>query len=176
MEWNSFWPDLSVAFIAAIVGLVLAALIGYVSYRRDQRAKNRQLVANLADDLATRRAFTPTNPKLRKVGVDAYRCLQSVQQAQERLSQVRDQIRPDHELREILQEMILGCVTYKNAFEVAPREYVYDLMALRHELIVCLRSLEKHMRLSKKKLPDPGTAQAGSFRAWENRPSSLRRA
>jgi hypothetical protein len=174
MDWNSFWPDLLVALLAALAGFSTATLIGLRSYRRDQHAKNVQLVANLADDLATRRAFTPTDPRLRKVGIDANRCLQSVQQAQERLSQVRDQIRPDDTLRDILQDMILGCVTYKNAFEVSPREYVYDLMTLRHELIVCLRSLEEHLNLGRQKLPDPGTAQARSFRSWDNRPSVAR--
>lgn len=165
MNWNSAVPDLIVGLAIALVGLLLATLIGIRTLRKDQKDKNIQLIHNLADDLAARRAFTLGHPRRRRAGKDAARCLASVQLALERVSHIRDQIKPDDSLRQTLRTMGQACVTYKNAYEIDPRGYIFALMDLRRELVESLRMMERHLGLELHALPDPGTAQSTNFGA-----------
>ena len=165
MNWNSAVPDLLVGFAIALFGLFLATRLGLRTLRKEQRDKNIQLIHNLADDLAARRAFTLGHPRRRRAGKDAARCLTSVQLALERVSHIRDQIKPDDSLRQTLRTMGQACVTYKNAYEIDPRGYIYALMDLRRELVDSLRVMERHLGLEPHELPDPGTAQSTNFMA-----------
>jgi hypothetical protein len=153
--WTTFWPDL----LIGVLGAVLTVAIAVVSYRVQQRLANKQLVRNLADDLAMRRAFEEITPSVSSLeSVDGQRCLSSLRSAQQQISAVRDQIAPDHQLRAVLQEMVAWSREFKNLTDENPYQWQIALMDVRAELVSRLRRIERLMRL-KKRLPDPGTAR-----------------
>ena len=154
MNWSSFVPDLVTVIVGT--GLTLSAAGGTYFYQ--QRRKNRQLVQNLADDLSVRRAFVVVSPSEQGYGSDAEQCFRSVQAAQDRIVQVRDEIAPNRALRTELQAMIISCVAYKEKVELGPRRWVYELMILRTELTGGVRSIEKAARIRARSLPEPGQA------------------
>jgi len=153
MNWSSFFPDLLVALMSATLALAVAVF----TFRRDQAKKNKQLAHNLADDLASRRALALITPFESHGGDFANRCFVSVQSAMERISAVRDEIRPNDRLRDELQSMVLACVAYKERTEVEPHRWQFALMDLRDQLNTSARSLEKILRLKAGSLPEPGT-------------------
>ncbi|MFD2341665.1 hypothetical protein FGG90_06040 [Clavibacter tessellarius] len=106
MSWSTFIPDL----IVTAVGASLTVGIAIVSYLLQLRRKNRQLVFNLADDLAVRRAFELITP-MEATGDEpaAQYCFDSVHSAQKRISALRDEISPNERLREALHEMVRYC-------------------------------------------------------------------
>ena len=160
--WVTFWPDVLVAGI----GAALTVAVALITYLMQQRRKNRQLVRNLADDLANRRAFKPIDPGVSSPDTDdAKRCRLSVQEAQDQISRIRDQIAPDHRLRALLQEMVLWCREYKNLLEVDDRRWQFALMEIRGELDDRLRRIESSLRLKADALPSPGTAKVSRKRS-----------
>lgn len=156
MNWTSFIPDLTVALISA----ALAVGTGLATFRNDQKRRNRQLVHNLADDLASRRAFEPIDPFEGDGGVDAERCFSSVQSAKERISAVRDEIRPNDDLRDELQRMVLSCVEYKDRMDFEPERWQFALMDLRGELASSVQTIESIVGVSPGTLPAPGSTRA----------------
>lgn len=156
MNWTSFIPDLTVSLISA----ALAVGIGLATFKNDQKRKNRQLVHNLADDLASRRAFEPIDAFEGDGGVDAERCFSSVQAALERISAVRDEIRPNNDLRNELQHMVLSCVEYKDRMDFEPERWQFALMDLRGELVGSLQTVESIVGLPAGTLPEPGSTRA----------------
>jgi len=159
--WITFWPDVLVAGI----GSVLTVAIALITYRVQQRRSNEQLVRNLADDLAMRRAFMPISPFVTSsVGDDPDRCRRSVQSAQRQISLIRDQIAPDHRLRALLQEMVAWTRQFKTLNEADSERWQFSLMEVRGELVLRLREIERVMRLKAGALPDPGTAEVSRHR------------
>jgi hypothetical protein len=153
MNWSSFVPDSIVALMSA----ALAIAVALWTFRRDQAKKNKQLAHNLADDLASRRAFVLITPFEGTGGEFANRCFVSVQSAMERISAVRDEIRPNDRLRDELQSMVLACVAYKERTEIHPHRWQFALMDLRDQLNTSVRTLENILRLKPGSLPEPGT-------------------
>jgi uncharacterized membrane protein YccC len=153
MNWSSLIPDL----VVALFGAGLTVGIAGVTYFRQLRRRNAQLVRNLADDLSTRRALTPIEPRESSAdSEDADRCFRSVAAAAHRISEARDQISPDTDLRQALQRMVVSCVQYKDAVESAPRRWQFALMRLREELLDGTHALERAARLPEHSLPTPG--------------------
>jgi len=152
MSWSTFIPDL----IVTAVGASLTVGIAIVSYLLQLRRKNRQLVFNLADDLAVRRAFELITP-MEATGDEpaAQYCFDSVHSAQKRISALRDEISPNERLREALHEMVRYCADYKESYEQTPELWQFRLMQLRGRLIGSLRKIERVMRI-KDPLPTPG--------------------
>lgn len=154
MNWSSFVPDL-------IVGLVGAASTGGIAvgtYFLQLRRRNQQLIRNLADDLAARRAFELIVPSVGGGASDeADRCFRSVHSAQQRISVIRDEISPNDRLRMKLQAMVFWCVDYKEFVEKEPEQWRFGLMNLRRELLACLREVERVAGLSNGSLPEPGS-------------------
>jgi hypothetical protein len=159
MDWYPLIPDVVVAFFAAVLGAVLTVIIARVAYREEQRRRNKQLVRNLADELSVRRAFEVITPLVSQADTDdANRCFRSVTAAQSQISAIRDQIAPDHELRAVLQEMVLWCREYKNLTEREPERWQFSLMTVRAELVDRVRETEELLRLEAGSLPEPGKA------------------
>ena len=154
VNWSSFVPDL----VIALISTALAVTVALTTYFHQQSLKNRQLVCNLADDLSMRRAFALVEPRVGSGG-DADRCFRSVEAAQHRIAEIRDEIAPNHDLRQELQQLVFACVTYKSSVEVEPRRWVFALMRLRGDLVLGLSHIEKLMKLPPGSLPAPGTAQ-----------------
>jgi hypothetical protein len=156
MNWSSFVPDV----IVTVIGSGLAVSVALATYFHQQRDKNRQLVRNLADDLASRRAFEVIAPQEGLGGDDQERCRRSVQKAASGIASVRDQIAPDGELRDQLQEMVFACVDYKDRVEHDPELWQFSLMELREDLVRSLAKLETLARISATSLPLPGSTRA----------------
>ena len=135
----------------------LAIAVALLTFGRVQVKKNRRLAHNLADDLASRRAFVIITPFEGADGEFAKRCFVSVQSAMERSSAVRDEIRPNDRLRDELQIMVLACVAYKERSEIHPHRWQFALMDLRDQLNTSVRSIENMLRLKPGSLPEPGT-------------------
>lgn len=155
MNWTSFLLDL----LVALVGAGLTVCIGLATFRLDQKRKNRQLVHSLADDLASRRAFKLIDPFEGDGGIDAERCFLSVQSARERISAVRDEIRPNGDLRDELQRMVLSCVAYADRLDFEPVRWQFALMDLRAELAGSLRTVEDIVGVPAGTLPEPGSTR-----------------
>jgi hypothetical protein len=159
--WGTFWSDI----LVAALGAMLTVAIALITYRVQQRRSNEQLVRNLADDLAMRRAFMPISPFVTSpVGVDADRCRKSIQSAQSQISLIRDQIAPNHRLRALLQEMVAWAREFKSLNEADPERWQFALMEVRGELVARLRAIERVMGLKSGTLPDPGTAEVSRDR------------
>jgi hypothetical protein len=118
--------------VIAVIGAALAISVALWTYFRQLKLGNLQAVRNLADDLSMRRAFVPVVP-IEGLGGDSERCFLSVQAAQQRIAQIRDDIAPDHELRAELQQLVLACVIYKSRVDVEPERWISALMCLRNE-------------------------------------------
>jgi hypothetical protein len=158
--WTTFWPDL----LIGVIGAVLTVAIAVVSYRVQQRLANKQLVRNLADDLAIRRAFEEITPFVSSLeSIDGQQCRSSLESAQKQISAIRDQIAPDDQLRAVLQEMVAWSREFKNLTDANPDQWQFALMDVRAELVSRLRRIEKLMRL-KEPLPEPGSARVQSNR------------
>lgn len=84
------------------------------------------------------------------------RCRVSVQAAQDRISQIRDEVHPNESLRDYLQRMVYLCVKYKEAVEVRPDRWQFELMELRTGIEESLRHIERVLRLKHGSLPTPG--------------------
>jgi sulfur transfer complex TusBCD TusB component (DsrH family) len=152
-NWTTFGPDVIVALIGAGITLTVAG----VTYFRQLNRKNRQLVFNLAEDLAVRRALHEIEPRTssgRSPG--AKYCFASVHAAQQRIGAIRDQIAPNEALRSVLHDMVRYCADYKESFEEEPRRWQYNLMHLRRRLVAGLRQIEGILGLDARALPEPG--------------------
>jgi hypothetical protein len=156
MNWSSFIPDV----LVAVIGSGLAVSVAIATFFHQQRDKNRQLVRNLADDLASRRAFEVIAPQEGLGGDEQERCRRSIEKAKSGIASIRDQIAPNSALRDELQEMVLACVDYKDRVEYDPELWQFSLMELREDLARSLRTLATLAKISSGSLPLPGTIRA----------------
>jgi hypothetical protein len=152
-DWTTFGPDVIVAVIGAGITLAFAG----VTYFRQLNRKNRQLVLNLAEDLAVRRALHEIEPRMASGRTPGAKyCFASVHAAQQRIGSIRDEIAPNEALRSALHDMVRYCADYKESFEEEPRRWQYNLMRLRRRLVASLRQIEGILGLDDHALPDPG--------------------
>jgi len=156
MNWSSFIPDV----IVTLIGSGLAVTVAVATFFHQQREKNRQLVRNLADDLASRRAFENVDPQEDLDGHDREYCRRSIRKAEAALARIRDQIAPNSGLRDELQKMVLACVHYKDRAESDPERWQFSLMELREDLVRSLDKLETLVNVSAGSLPVPGSTWA----------------
>ena len=122
-----------------------------------QRSRNRQVVRNLADDLAARRAFNEIDPVKSAVGVDAERCAASVRAAQDVVAGFRNEVMTNASLRNELNKMVLACVAFKDQADWERERWQFALMDLREELIRGLRRMEKLIKIEPGEPPAPGS-------------------
>ena len=140
-----------------LFGSISAVVVALVAFDFQRRRRNNQLVRNLADDLSARRALRHIEPpRLSPHTEEAMRCRVSVQAAQDRISQIRDEVHPNESLRDYLQSMVFLCVKYKEAVEVRPDRWQFELMELRTGIEENLRHIERVLRLKHGSLPTPG--------------------
>lgn len=145
--------------LGTVLGSILAISAALGAFLIERRRRNRQLVRNLADDLSARRALAEIRPRESPHEDEASRCRSSVQAAQDRISQIRDEVHPNESLRKPLQKMVFLCVAYKEAVELEPERWQYELMALRDGLLESLAGVEQALGLQHASLPTPGSWQ-----------------
>lgn len=138
-----FWSDLIVAF----VGAVLTILIAWGTFLLSRRRQEKQVVASLIRELHARRALAPSKSQARvrnaKRLPDYTRASASVLTMRDEIRRARDRIRPLLKFEEPLAEMSRACNRFLELSAVDPPNYTALLVALRYALAEQISQLSK---------------------------------
>lgn len=137
--WDSFWPQIWVELVGALLGAIATVAIAYVTYLLSRRHRETQALNALVGYLNHRRALVPIED-LRSVpdakeSDDFARVSSSVSAVRDEVHRTRGQVRPVEGLQTPLADMIRACNRYLETTAIAPEEYWFHLMQLRSELI-----------------------------------------
>jgi hypothetical protein len=148
--WNTFWPDLWVAIIGAMVGSVLTVAIALITYRMQRRANEKHALRLLVDEIHRRRAFSPI-ADVRLVPVaqeldDFNNVNASVLDIRDRVRLAREQTRPQSGAQKPLSDMTRACNRYLQATARRPDRYLHDLMSLRNSLWESIQEIAGEVR------------------------------
>lgn len=136
--WNTFWPDLLVAVLGAIVGSVLTVAIAFGTYLLQRRVRESQALRTLVEELHHRRAVAPISD-VRDVpvagGTDDFKHVNlSILDIRDRVRLTREQVRPESSAQRSLSRMTRACNRYLEVSAQRPEKYLHELMVLRAEL------------------------------------------
>lgn len=137
--WVTFWPDV----LVAVIGAVLTVAIAFVTYALNVRRNELLALRSLIFDLAHRRAFSGSPgsiPGAAETG-DYARANASVLAARDEIRHARRQIRQLPSLQRPLSRMVRACNVYLEAVETDPGSYATGLVYLRDELDEEIRKL-----------------------------------
>lgn len=149
--WTTFWPDVLVALIGAVLTVGIAFATYILSVRRDElRALNSLIV-----ELHHRRAFSGTAVIVSGAQdtQDFQRANASVISVRDEIRRTRDRVRPIPGLQEPLMRMTRFCNYYLEETEWDPDSYAVGLVRLRDELHEQIRALAAARRGTKVLVP-----------------------
>ncbi|MEA1264078.1 MULTISPECIES: hypothetical protein [unclassified Microbacterium] len=131
--WDSFFPDVVVAF----VGALLTVLIALVTYMLKIRLDEKRAIQSLIDELHRRRAIAEgPEPVIRGAEElpDFVRANASVVSMRTEIRSTRDRVRQVDSLQGPLSEMTRACNRYLELSAASPDFYARYLGDLRREL------------------------------------------
>lgn len=131
--WETFWPDVLVAFIGAF----LTVGIAYATFLIQQRRQENQALRGLVNDLYHRRALAVTTPQEISDAAeraDFQRAGLSVIDIRDHIRRTRDHVRQNSAAVEVLSQMIRACNRYLEESEGTPNFYAFLLKNLRTDL------------------------------------------
>lgn len=135
---STFWADLLIAVIGAILGSFLTVLSAWITYRLQRRSNEKHALRLLVDEIHRRRAFVPIANVRNVPGAeesdDFNKVNSSVLDIRGRIRVAREQTRPESGAQKPLADMTSACNRYLQATARQPDRYVHDLMALRSNL------------------------------------------
>ena len=142
---STFWADLLIAVIGAVLGSFLTVLIAWITYRLQRRSNEKHALRLLVDEIHRRRAFVPIAnvrnvPSAEKSG-DYNNVKSSVLDIRDRIRMAREQTRPASGAQKHLSDMTRACNRYLQATARQPDRYVHDLMSLRNNLWEDIRKI-----------------------------------
>lgn len=131
--WESFFPDL----LVAIVGALLTVLIALVTYLLKIRLDEKRAIQSLIGELHRRRAIAEgAEPIIRDAEqlADFDRANLSVASMRAEIRSTRDRVRQLESLQGPLSEMTRSCNLYLERSAASPDHYAIYLGDLRREL------------------------------------------
>jgi hypothetical protein len=131
--WETFWPDVLVAFIGAL----LTVAIAYGTFLIQQRRQEKHVLRGLINDLHHRRALAITAPQEiwnAEEGKDFHRAGLSVIDIRDHIRRARDLVRQDSSTVEPLSDMVRACNRYLEESESKPNFYAFFLKTLHDDL------------------------------------------
>lgn len=136
--WSTFWPDLLIAIIGAVLGSALTVVIALITYRLQRRSNEKHALRLLVDEIHRRRAFAPIAdvgnvPGAQKLD-DFHNVNASVLDIRDRIRMAREQTRPESGAQKPLSDMTRACNQYLQATVRQPDRYLHELMSLRSAL------------------------------------------
>lgn len=143
--WSTFWTDLLVAVIGAILGSFFTVLIAWTTYCLQRRINEGHALRLLVDEIHRRRSFVPITNIRNVPGAgrsdDFYRVNSSVLDIRDRIRLTREQTRPESPAQRHLSDMTRDCNRYLEATARQPDRYMHDLMSLRNNLWEGIREI-----------------------------------
>jgi hypothetical protein len=132
--WTTFFPDL----LVAILGAVLTVIIALATFMIQRRRTEDGLLRGLISDIHHRRAVAPLDevqavPNAKDLP-DFHRAGQSVLALKDEIKRARDGIRGDRAVQPVLSQMTRACNRYLEDSQLSPDEYWQHLMTLRATL------------------------------------------
>lgn len=148
--WNTFWSDVLIAIIGAVLGSVLTVLIAWGTYRLQRRSNEKHALRLLVDEIHRRRAFASIAnvrlvPDAQELD-DFHNVNASVLDIRDRIRMAREQTRPESGAQKPLSEMTRACNRYLKATARQPDRYMYDLMSLRSNLWESIQEMAGEVR------------------------------
>ncbi|WP_147284816.1 hypothetical protein [Kocuria rosea] len=148
--WNTFWPDLLIAFIGAVMGAVLTVGIALATYRVQLRSNEKHALRLMVEEIHHRRAFTLIEnvrvvPGAQEL-VDFKKVNSSVLDVRERIRLAREQTRPESGAQGPLSDMTSACNRYLRATARHPDGYMHELMSLRGSLWKNIQKIAEEIR------------------------------
>ena len=132
--WNTFWPDL----LIAVIGAVLTVLIAWVTYVLQRRTNEKRALRFLVEEIHRRRALAPMSPVGEVPGAgasdDFSRVNASILDIKDRIRLAREQSRPESPAQPALSDMTRACNRYLEGAAQRPERYLHELLALRDSL------------------------------------------
>jgi hypothetical protein len=136
--WETFWPDIVVAVVGAVLGSVLTVGIALATYFITIRHRENQALNALIKELHERRAVAPI-ASLREIPDaaeldDFNRANRSVISMRDEISRTRQLVGQSPEVQQPLSEMKRACNRFLDRASAAPQRYWFLLDELRREL------------------------------------------
>jgi hypothetical protein len=131
--WETFWPDV----LVALIGALLTVAIAFGTFLLQQVRQEKQVLRGLINDLHHRRALAVGSPQEipnADEGKDFQRASLSVIDIRDHIRRVRDQVRQDRATVDVLSNMIRACNRYLEDSEGTPNFYAFLLQSLSQEL------------------------------------------
>ena len=139
--WSTFWADVVVAVIGALLTVLVAALTYGLNERRRETLSLRALIY----DLGHRRALVVDVPREIPNALeldDYHRASASVLNMRDAIRQAVEGVRDSKKLQDILSQMTRACNTYLENSAASPSRYWYYLAELRDSLAESVRALK----------------------------------
>lgn len=143
--WETFWPDV----LVAVIGALLTVAIAYCTFLIQQQRQEKQVFRGLINDIHHRRALAVAYPQEipgAEERKDFHRASLSVIDIRDHVRRARDQVRQDSPTLASLSDMIRSCNRYLEESEAAPNFYTFHLKTLREELDDSLVAITRRVR------------------------------
>ena len=143
---NDFLQNVGANLVGTFAGAALAVFTTWAIDRRNRRRNNEKQLQSLIDRIYRSRALAPhrtrpPGPLTPAEQLDFERCSLSVIGTRDRIALVSDELHQTAQVTEVLNDMYAECLTYLEASEAAPENYLREMMTLRGRLDRDLRKL-----------------------------------
>lgn len=131
--WDTFWPDV----LVTVIGAVLTVAIAYGTFLLQQRRTEKQVLTNLIHDLHHRRAlraFAPEYVEGASDSDDLKRTSSSVLEVREQIRTTRNSLPPRSKASPLLSKMLVACNQHLRESAREPDWYQEHLIELRTSL------------------------------------------
>lgn len=138
--WVTFWPDV----LVTVIGAVLTVAIAYGTFLVQQRRTEKQVLTNLIHDLHHRRAlraFAPKYVKGASVSDDFKRTSSSVLEVREQIRAARNSLPPRSKASPLLSKMLVACNQHLSESARKPDAYQQHLLVLRESLAAEVKAI-----------------------------------
>ena len=138
--WNTFWADVVVAVIGAVLTSGLAVWIALLTVKRELARRERDGVEQLIHEINSRRVLIDIHPKLvlkARKRRDYERCALSVRYLRDLARSTRRDTRGNRNASDALGGLVSAFNRYLEDSELDPTRYQFHLMMARSAAISC---------------------------------------
>lgn len=139
--WLTFWPDV----LVAVIGAVLTVAIAFSTYLLRLRLQEKRALQSLINQLHRRRAFAGRAVVIRgaRDSDDFKRASSSVSNVRDEIRRTRDDVRRLDDLQRPLSDMTRACNRFLELSDAMPDHYAIQLSDLRQELFASITELAR---------------------------------